>query len=88
MHAVRIVLYWRDVAPSPKHKQRPSFNQANPSAYHFGSYDQLIKAVAALHWTVLLTVSGPVPRWATPHGEDQYSEPEHDRFRALHEGGR
>jgi len=78
VHALRIVLYWGQVAPSPKHKQRPNFNQANPSAYHWRSYDELINAVTALHWTVLLTVSGgfgTVPRWATPHGEDQYSYP-------------
>ena len=78
VHAVRIVLYWGEVAPSPKHKHRPNFNQANPAAYQWGSYDQLINAVTALHWTVLLTVSGgfgTVPRWATPHGEDQYSYP-------------
>ena len=54
VHAVRIVLYWRDVAPSPKHKQRPHFNQASPGAYHWGQYDQLINTVSALHWTVLL----------------------------------
>jgi hypothetical protein len=78
VHAVRIVLYWGEVAPDPRHKQRPKFTQSNPAAYNWGAYDQLIDAVTALHWTVLLTVSGgfgTVPRWATPHGEDQYSYP-------------
>jgi hypothetical protein len=78
VHAMRIVLYWGEVAPSPKHKTRPNFNQANPAAYHWGPYDTLIDAVEALHWQVLLTVSGgfgTVPRWATPHGEDNYSYP-------------
>ncbi len=83
VHAVRIVLYWGEVAPGPRHKQRPKFNQANPAAYNWGAYDQLIDAVTALHWTVLLTVSGgfgTVPRWATPHGEDQYSYPNASDF--------
>jgi hypothetical protein len=83
VHAVRIVLYWGEVAPEPKHKQRPKFSQANPAAYNWGAYDQLIDAVTALHWTVLLTVSGgfgTVPRWATPHGEDQYSYPNASDF--------
>jgi hypothetical protein len=78
VHAIRIVLYWGEVAPGPKHKTRPKFNQANPAAYNWGPYDTLIDAVTALHWKVLLTVSGgfgTVPRWATPHGEDQYSYP-------------
>ena len=78
VHAVRIVLYWGEVAPKPNSKTRPNFNQANPAAYTWGAYDQLINGVTALHWTVLLTVSGgfgTVPRWATPHGEDRYSDP-------------
>jgi hypothetical protein len=83
VHALRVVLYWGQVAPDPTHKQRPSFNQANPSAYAWGAYDQLIDTVTAMHWTVLLTVSGgfgTVPRWATPHGEDQYSYPNASDF--------
>ncbi|MGD1051142.1 MAG: hypothetical protein ABR947_08745 [Solirubrobacteraceae bacterium] len=78
VHAVRIVLYWGEVAPKPNSRTRPSFNQANPAAYTWGAYDQLINAVTAMHWTVLVTVSGgfgTVPRWATPHGEDRYSDP-------------
>jgi hypothetical protein len=75
VHALRVIVYWRDVAPNPNHKRRPNFNQANPAAYHWGAYDPLIAAAAALHWKILLTVSGPVPRWATPHGEDIYSNP-------------
>ena len=75
VHALRVVLYWRDVAPKPNHRRRPRFDQANPAAYHWGYYDQLIDAASALHWKILLTVTGPVPRWATPHGEDIYSWP-------------
>ena len=65
----------RNVAPKPNHKRRPNFNQANPAAYHWGEYDLLISRAVAMHWKVLLTVSGPVPNWATPHGEDRYSYP-------------
>ncbi|HEY1776214.1 MAG TPA: hypothetical protein VGG41_08655 [Solirubrobacteraceae bacterium] len=75
VHALRIVLYWRNVAPNPNHKRKPAFNQENPAHYRWGNYDQLIDAAAALHWKILLTVTGPVPRWATPHGEDIRSNP-------------
>jgi hypothetical protein len=75
VHALRVILYWRDVAPNPNHRLRPSFNQANPAAYHWAAYDRLIAAAVARHWKILLSVSGPVPRWATPHGEDIYSNP-------------
>src|SRR5580658_9678494 len=56
IHALRIVLYWGEVAPKPNAKKRPHFNQANPAAYNWGYYDALIDDVEALHWTVLLTV--------------------------------
>jgi hypothetical protein len=75
VRALRVTLFWRNVAPKPNHKRRPRFNQANPAAYDWGEYDLLINRAVAMHWTVLLTVTGPVPRWATPHGEDRYSYP-------------
>jgi hypothetical protein len=83
VHALRVVLYWRNVAPQPNHKHRPSFNQANPERYRWGAYDQLIDAASALHWKILLTVSGPVPDWATPHGEDKYTNPNASDFRQF-----
>jgi len=83
VHAIRVVLYWRTVAPNPNHRHRPSFNQANPARYHWGSYDQLIDAASALGWKILLTVSGPVPDWATPHGEDEYTSPSTGDFRQF-----
>jgi hypothetical protein len=85
VRALRVTLYWRDVAPKPNHRRRPSFNQANPAAYDWSAYDTLIRAAVALHWTVLLTVTGPVPDWATPHGEDRYSDPSTSDFRAFME---
>jgi hypothetical protein len=83
VHALRVVLYWRDVAPHPDQRRRPAFNQANPAAYDWGAYDPLIAAATARHWKVLLSVSGPVPRWATPHGEDIYSYPDDSDFRQF-----
>ena len=75
VRALRIVLYWRDVAPKATSKHRPHFNESSPSAYNWGRYDQLIDTVSALHWKVLLTVSGPVPRWATAGARDLYTKP-------------
>ena len=76
VHALRIVLYWGAVAPRPRAKKAPHFNQASPKRYHWGAYDALIDAVTALHWTVLLTITGgPAPRWATAGARDQFSNP-------------
>ena len=89
VHALRIVLYWGDVAPKPNAKQRPHFNQASPAAYHWGAYDPLINTVTALHWTVLLTVTGgPVPRWATRRRPRPVHQPERQGLRPLHAGRR
>jgi hypothetical protein len=85
VHALRIVLYWRNVAPNPNHRHKPAFNQANPARYHWGYYGQLIDAASALKWKILLTVSGPVPDWATPHGENEYSDPNPGDFKEFME---
>jgi hypothetical protein len=76
VHALRVVLYWRDVAPSPNAKARPSFDATNPASYNWGQYDALISSAQALGWQVLLTVTGPVPRWATPGGMDHLTRPD------------
>ena len=34
VRALRVTLYWRNVAPRPNQKRRPSFNQANPASYN------------------------------------------------------
>jgi hypothetical protein len=83
VRALRVTLYWRDVAPKPNHRTRPRFNQANPSAYHWSDYDSLIGEAVALHWKVLITISGPVPNWATPHGRDRYTDPSTNDFRQF-----
>ena len=80
VRALRVIIYWRDVAPNPNHRTRPNFNQSSPASYDWSAYDPLIAAARALHWKLLLTVSGPVPRWATPHGEDIYSDPNAGEF--------
>ena len=85
VRALRVTLYWRDVAPMPNRRHRPAFHQANPAAYDWSAYDPLIGEATALHWTVLLTVTGPVPDWATPHGEDRYSDPSTGDFRQFME---
>ena len=84
MHALRIVLYWGGVAPQAELARRPHFNQASPTAYNWGSYDALIDLVSALHWKVLLTVTGgPVPRWATAGARDQFTNPSAKDFQPF-----
>lgn len=78
--ALRVILYWRDVAPRPRAKTPPSFNEADPAAYDWSKYDPLIDSARARGMRVLLTISGPVPRWATLSRRDQYTRPSPQRF--------
>lgn len=70
--ALRIEMSWYDVAPGQKSTTKPNFEATNPGAYAWGEYDALINEAARLHWKVLLTVTSPVPRWATSNKQAPY----------------
>ena len=70
--ALRVELSWYDVAPGQKSATKPSFEATNPASYSWGEYDALINEAARLHWKVLLTVTSPVPRWATSNKAAPY----------------
>ena len=70
--ALRVELYWNDVAPSPTSATRPHFDATDPASYHWGAYDALLAEAQQLHWQVLLTVTSPVPRWATSNHKAPY----------------
>ncbi len=71
--ALRVELSWHEVAPRANSVHKPSFDATEPGAYHWGQYDALIEEAHRLGWKVLLTVTSPVPRWAT-------GEPRHDNL--------
>jgi hypothetical protein len=68
VHWIRVILYWHDVAPHPGRRRDPQFDQTDPGAYpawRWAPYDRIIQEAERRGMRVLLTVSGPVPRWAT-----------------------
>ena len=65
VRSLRIELAWGAVAPGPASARRPSFDATNPGNYAWGAFDSLLAEAKALRWHVLLTVTGPAPRWAT-----------------------
>jgi hypothetical protein len=75
VRALRVELYWYDVAPSPNSAKRPSFEATNPGSYNWGAYDWLLAKAHELHWKVLLTVTSPVPRWATANPAAEHKRP-------------
>ncbi|MCA1690266.1 MAG: hypothetical protein LC720_07525 [Actinobacteria bacterium] len=83
VRALRVVLLWNNVAPSPDAATRPGFDATDPSAYHWGQYDDVLGAAKERGWQVLLTVSGPVPRWATAGGVDHVTRPDPQEFQAF-----
>jgi hypothetical protein len=76
VHAVRILLEWNTVVPKPNAKKKPSgFDPTNPADYNWGQYDPLIAEMQTLGWKVLLTVTGPIPCWASSCKKDQVTGP-------------
>jgi hypothetical protein len=78
--ALRVELYWVDVAPAAKSATRPNFDATNPVNYNWRGYDWLLAKAKELHWPVLLTVTGPVPKWATASHRDFLTRPDPAQF--------
>ncbi len=84
VHWLRVVLYWRDVAPQPHARSVPSFDETDPAAYPgWGMYDRIVSDARARGFRVLMTVTGPVPRWATRSRRDEVTRPSPTRFRRF-----
>ena len=81
VRSLRVVLYWHDVAPVPDDPGVPRFEETDPAAYPgFARYDRLVREARARDMRLLLTVSGPVPRWATRDRDSTVTRPSATRF--------
>jgi hypothetical protein len=83
VHWLRVSLYWQDVAPDVDASDVPAIDETDPASYRWGLYDQILAAADARDIRVLLTVTGPGPRWATRSGEDRVTRPSPTRFRRF-----
>jgi hypothetical protein len=83
VHSIRLVMYWRDVAPAAKSRVKPNVDATDPSAYDWSRYQPVLDEAKARGWSVLLTLSGPVPRWATNGARDQVTRPSPNEFRMF-----
>ena len=80
---IRQLVYWRDFSPAPTARRRPDFDAADSAAYPAGTWDrldQLVAAASARGIGVHLTLTGPVPRWATAARRDQLTSPRPAEF--------
>ena len=65
---VRALVYWRDFSARPNSKRRPRFNRAHHTAYPastWGRLDRLVESTQRRGIELQLTLTGPVPKWAT-----------------------
>jgi hypothetical protein len=80
---VRQLIYWRDFAPGPNRRSKPGFDASDPDAYPAGTWDRLDRlfdAAAARDIAVMLTLTGPVPRWATASKRGSLDRPSAREF--------
>jgi hypothetical protein len=80
---VRVLMYWRDVAPQGSSATWPGFDERSPAGYDWHLYDRIVAEARARGLHVLLTPTGPAPRWATygrHNGVDHPSPGHFERF--------
>jgi hypothetical protein len=82
-HALRIVLYWKDVAPDADSRIKPKLDMTDPSVYDWSKYQPVLDEAKQRGWTVQVTASGPVPRWATNGAVDNTTRPSPNEFRMF-----
>jgi hypothetical protein len=83
---VRALVYWNDFAPNPDSRTKPDFDASDPAAYPAGTWgklDGLFDSAAQRKVTIQVTLTGPVPRWATRDHRDNLTEPDPDEFKAF-----
>ena len=67
---IRVLVYWQSV-------------ETSPGAYDWARYDRVIREAAARGITVIATLTGPFPRWASASGKSTTSKPRRDHFRRF-----
>jgi hypothetical protein len=83
---IRQLVYWKDFAPRPDAKRKPRFDAANADAYPAGTFEKLdflLSLARERDIAVQLTLTGPVPRWATRGKRDNVTRPIPREFRAF-----
>jgi Cellulase (glycosyl hydrolase family 5) len=75
---VRALVYWRQFSAQPRSRKRPRFDTTDPEAYPAGKWgvlDRLVDSIARRKMTIQLTLTGPVPRWATKKRRGKVKDP-------------
>ena len=78
--SLRIVVLWKNVAPAATSRVKPGFDATDPAGYDWSGYDGQVDAAVQRGWKVLITLSGPVPVWATNGAKDDRTRPKPKEF--------
>jgi hypothetical protein len=80
---IRVLLYWNSVVRSRNYKHRPKSlveRDPNSAGYDFSRYDAILREASARGINVMLTITGPVPRWATAKRTGHTYKPSRSSF--------
>ena len=77
---LRLLVYWKDVAPQADSRTAPSGDLRDPAAYSWGAYDDVMAAARERGLPVLLTLSLPGPKWAMRDRKDYLTYPSAAQF--------
>src|SRR3954451_13705583 len=81
---LRIVILWRSVAPSSGSSTPPAgFDSAGQDGYLWAPYDRVINEAHARGMKVLVTLSGPIPKWASANHKSYTYKPNVTRFQKF-----
>jgi hypothetical protein len=81
---LRIVILWRSVAPSSGSSTPPvGFDSAGQDGYLWAPYDRAINEARARGMHILVTISGPIPKWASANHRSYTYKPNVTRFQKF-----
>src|SRR3954462_14640243 len=82
--SLRVVVWWRKVAPNPGSSTPPAgFDESGQAGYYWDQYDRAISEARARGMNVLVTISGPVPNWASATHKSATYKPSPTRFQRF-----
>jgi hypothetical protein len=80
---VRALVYWRDFSARERSRKPPRFDRSDHEAYPAGTWDRLDRLVDSIErreMTIQLTLTGPVPKWATKRKRGYVDDPNAKEF--------
>jgi len=81
---VRVNAIWARIAPERESQSKPNFDATDPGAYpaaNWAQLDALVQGATARGLGVLMTITGPVPAWASPCGDRRTCDPNTGEFK-------